>query len=105
VGTYRDLKRKWCDNIEVSVIWVKGHADREGRPFTKYERLNVEPDLLDNLIREKARGVYGARPNFPHWPIEEVTLFIRRTKITSNIKYHLTSQLTDPKLREHIMAK
>jgi ribonuclease HI len=37
VSTYRDLKRQWCNNIDVSVRWVKGHADREGRPLTKYE--------------------------------------------------------------------
>jgi hypothetical protein len=105
VRTYRDLKRQWCNNIEVSVRGVKGHANREGRPLTKYERLNVEADLLADQIQEEARGVYGAIPNCPHWPIEKVTLFIRRTKIKSNMKYHLTSQLTDPKLREHIMLK
>jgi hypothetical protein len=37
VSTYRDLERQWCNNIYVSVRWVKGHADREGRPLTKYE--------------------------------------------------------------------
>jgi hypothetical protein len=73
--------------------------------LTKYERLNVEAELLADQIREEARGVYGVRPNCPHWPIEKATLFIRRTKITSNMKYHLTSQLTDPKLRAHIMLK
>jgi ribonuclease HI len=30
VSTYRDLKRQWCNNIDVSVRWVKGHTDREG---------------------------------------------------------------------------
>jgi hypothetical protein len=77
----------------------------EGRPLIKYERLNVEADLLADQIQEEARGVYSARPNCPHWPIEKVMLFIRQTKITSNMKYHLTSQLTDPELRPHIMAK
>jgi hypothetical protein len=50
VSTYRDLKKQWCDNIYVSVSWVKGHADREGRPLTKYERLNIEADLLADQI-------------------------------------------------------
>jgi ribonuclease HI len=44
VSKYRDLKKQWCDNIHISVRWVKGHADREGRPLTKYEPLNVEAD-------------------------------------------------------------
>ena len=66
VSTYHDLKKQWCGSIETSVRWVKGHADREGRPLTKYERLNVEADLLADQIREEARGVYGARPNCPH---------------------------------------
>jgi hypothetical protein len=105
VSTYRDLKRQWCDNIEVSVRWVKGHADWEGRPLTKYEQLNAEADLLADQMRQKAIEVYGARPNCPHWPIEKVMMFIRRKKITNNMKYHLTSQLNDPKLRAHIMAK
>jgi hypothetical protein len=105
VSTYHDLKRQWCNNIDVSVRWVKGHADREGRPLTKYDQLNVEADLLADQIREEARGVYGARPDCPHCPIEKATLFIRHTKITSNMRYHLTSQLTDPKLRAHIMLK
>jgi hypothetical protein len=73
--------------------------------LTKYERLNVEADLLADQIREEARGVYGARPNCPHWSIEKATVFIRRTKITSNMKYHLMPQLTDPKLRAQIMSK
>jgi hypothetical protein len=66
VSTYRYLKRHWCNNIYVSVRWVKGDADREGQPLTKYERLNVEADLLADQIREEPRGVYGARPNCPH---------------------------------------
>jgi hypothetical protein len=73
--------------------------------LTKYERLNVEADLLSDQIREESRGVYGARPKCPHWPIEKVTLFIQRKKITSNMKYHLISHLTDPKLRAHMMVK
>jgi hypothetical protein len=48
VSTYRDLKRQWCNNIDVSVRLIKGHADQEGRPLTKYERLNVEVDLLED---------------------------------------------------------
>jgi hypothetical protein len=60
---------------------------------------------LADQIREEERGVYGAGPNCPYCPIEKATLFILRTKITSNMNYHLTSQLTDPKLRAHIMAK
>jgi hypothetical protein len=105
VSTYGDIKRQWCNTIDVSVRWVKCHADQEGRPLTKYERLNVEADLLAYQIRDEARGVYGERPNCPHWPIEKATLFIHQTKITLNMKYHLTLRLTDPKLREHIMLK
>jgi hypothetical protein len=35
----------------------------------------------------------------------KATLFMRRKKIMSNMKYHLTSQLTDPRLRAHSMEK
>jgi ribonuclease HI len=50
VSAYQDLKKQWCDNIYVSVSWVKGHADLEGRPLTKYERLNVEGGSLADQI-------------------------------------------------------
>jgi hypothetical protein len=73
--------------------------------LTKYEILKIEADLLADQIQDESRGVYGARPHCPHWPIEKAMLFIRRNKITSNMKYHLTSQLNVPKLRAYIMAK
>jgi hypothetical protein len=41
VSTYRDLKKQWYGNIDISVSWAKGHADQEGRTLTKYDRLNV----------------------------------------------------------------
>jgi hypothetical protein len=62
--------------MDVSVSWVKGHADPEGRPLTKYERSNMGAYLLVNQIQEEARGIYGARPNCPNWPTEKAKLFI-----------------------------
>jgi hypothetical protein len=59
VSTYRELKIQWCNNIDVSGILVEGRADREGRPLTKYERLNVEADLLADQIRQSRRGLRG----------------------------------------------
>jgi hypothetical protein len=79
---------------------------RSGR--ATYDKIRV-PQCRSGLIGRpdttgRKRGLRG-RPNCPHWPIEKATLFIQQTKIPSNMKYHLTSQLTHPKLREHIMLK
>jgi hypothetical protein len=28
VSMYRDLKKHWCEHIDVAVWWFNGHADR-----------------------------------------------------------------------------
>jgi hypothetical protein len=82
---------------------MKGHADRENRALTRDERLKIEADLLTYKIREEARGPYGARPDYSHWPVEKATLFIQGTKVTSGIKQLLESQLYDGKLKDYII--
>jgi hypothetical protein len=64
----------------------------------------MEADLLADQIRDEVSGVYRTRPNYPHWQMENVILFIQHTNITSNMKYHLTSQLTDPKIWARIIG-
>jgi ribonuclease HI len=95
------LLDEWCISISTKVQWVKGHAGREDRALTRDERLNIKADLIANKIREEARGPYGARPNFPHWPIEKATLFIQGTKVTSGTKQQLASQLSDGKRKDY----
>jgi hypothetical protein len=53
--------------------------------------------------REEARRPYGARPNFPHWPVEKSTLFIQGKKVTSGMKQQLASQLSDGRLKDYII--
>jgi hypothetical protein len=103
--TYHTLREEWCRDIPTKVNWVKGHADREGRDLTRYERLNILADLLADTTRNNARGPYGAIPNCPHWPVEKATLFIKGTKITSVMKQQLASQLSDGKLHDYIIDK
>jgi hypothetical protein len=74
--TFHSLQDEWCQEISTKVQWVKWHAGREDRALTRDKRLNIEADLLADTIREEARGLYGVRPNFPHWPVEKATLFI-----------------------------
>jgi hypothetical protein len=74
--TYHTLCDEWCREIPIKVQWLKGHADREGRELTREERINIEADLLADETRANTRGLYGARPNFPHWPVERATFFI-----------------------------
>jgi hypothetical protein len=45
------------------------------------------------------------RPNFPHWDIEEASIFIRGSKVTSDMKNQLTSQMHDGNLRSFLMQK
>jgi hypothetical protein len=76
IATIQDLIVRWCKGIALSFHWVKGHADRIDNPLTRDERLNIEADIQVDVIRAQARGTIAARPNFPHWGIEEASLFI-----------------------------
>jgi hypothetical protein len=80
-------------------------VDRIDRPLTRDEILNIEVDIQANAIRVQACGMIAARPNCLHWDIEEASLFIRGSNVTSNIKNKLTSQMYDGNLRSFLMQK
>jgi hypothetical protein len=91
--------------IALSFHWVKGHADRIDRPLTRDERLNIEAEIQADVIRAQARGTIVARPNCPHWDIEAASLFIQGSKVTSDMKNQLTSQMHDNNMRSFLMQK
>jgi hypothetical protein len=64
--------------------WVKGHADDLNRYLTKLERMNIVADELCDVMRETARGPFGARPNCGLLPSERFALFIRGKRATMN---------------------
>jgi hypothetical protein len=105
IATIQDLIVRWCKGISLSFHWVKGHAYLINHPLTSDERLNIEADIQANVIRAQARGTIAARPNCPHWDIEEASLFIRVSKVTSDMKNKTTSQMHDDNLRSFLMKK
>jgi hypothetical protein len=105
IVTIQDLIVRWCKWIALSFHWVKGHADRIDRPLTRDERLNIEADIQADAIRAQARGTVVVCPNCPHWDIEEASLYIRGSKVTSDMKNQLTSQMHDGNLRSFLMQK
>jgi hypothetical protein len=105
IVTIQDLIARWCKGISSSFYWVKGHADRIDRPVTRDERLNIESGIQADAIRAQACGMIAAHPNCPHWDIEEASLFIRGSKVTSYMKNQLTSQMDDGNLCSFLMQK
>jgi hypothetical protein len=49
--------------MEVHYEWVERHTDDLNRHPTKLERTNIVADELCDVIRETARGPFGARPS------------------------------------------
>jgi hypothetical protein len=105
IATIQDLIVRWCKGVALSFHWVKGHADRIDRPLTRDEKLNIEAGIQADVIRAQARGTIAARPNCPHWDIEAASLFIQGSKVTSDMKNQLTSQLHDDNMRSFLMQK
>jgi hypothetical protein len=62
-------------------------------------------NLQADVISAQARGPIAARPNCAHWDIEEASLSIRGSKVTSGMKTQLTSQMHDNDLRTFLMMK
>jgi hypothetical protein len=105
IVTIQDLIVRWCKGIAFSFHWVKGHADRIDCPLTRDERLNIKADIQADAIFTQACGPIAARPNCPHWDIEEASLLVRGIKVTSDMKNQLTSQMYDGNLRSFLMQK
>jgi hypothetical protein len=105
IVTIQDLIARWCKGIAFSFHWVKGHADLIDLPLTRDERLTIEAYIQADSIHAQACGKIAARTNCPHWDIEEASLFIRGSKVTSDIKNQLTSQMHDGQLRSFLMQK
>jgi hypothetical protein len=105
IATIQDLIVRWCKEFALSFHWVKGHADRIDRPLTRDERLNFEADMQADVIRVQARGPLEARSNFPNWDIEAASLFIQGSKVKSNMKNQLTSQMHDDNIRSFLIQK
>jgi hypothetical protein len=86
ISTIHYLQEHWCQDPEVHYVWLKGHADDLNRDPTKLEWMNIVADELCDVIRETARGPFGAKPNCGLWPIERCALFIIGVKVTKNCK-------------------
>jgi hypothetical protein len=86
---------QWCKGIAFSFHWVKDHVDLIYLPMTIDERQNIEADLQADVVRAQARGAITASPNCAQWDIEEASLSIGGSKITSDKKTQLTSQMHD----------
>jgi hypothetical protein len=65
----------------------------------------MEADIQADVIRAQARGPIAALPNCPHWDIEAASLFIQGSKVTSDVKIQLTSQMHANNMRSFLMKK
>jgi hypothetical protein len=75
--------------------WVNGHTYDLNRDPKKLERLNIVVDELFGVIRETARGPFGARTNLGYGLVKGAPPFIRGVKVTNNWKEILTHQLLE----------
>jgi ribonuclease HI len=105
ISTIHYLQEHWCQDKEVLYEWVKGHADDLNQDPQKLEWMNILADELCDVIREKARGPFGARPNCGMWHSERCALLIIGVTVTSNWKERLTYQLLDRDFQEYLMQK
>jgi hypothetical protein len=105
ISTIHHLQESWCQDMDVQYEWVKEHTYDLNRNQKKLECLNIVSDQLCVVVRETARGPYGARPNCGLWSSERCTLFKRGVKVTINWKERLTQQILDGDIQVYLMDK
>jgi hypothetical protein len=105
LATIMNLQAEWCNGINIQYAWVRGHVDSLKRETTREEMTNIKADELCDIIGETATGRHGARPNCGLYLGERCALFIKGTKITSNLKERLIQQLLYGDLRELLIEK
>jgi hypothetical protein len=105
ISTIQDLIVRWCKGIALSFHWVKRQEDRIDLPLKRDEKLNTEADIQADVIGSQACGPIAARPNCPHWDTYAGSLFIEGSKVTSDMKNQLTSQMHDDNMRSFLMQK
>jgi hypothetical protein len=59
VSTIHYLQDTWCQDIDITYEWVKGHADDLDREPTKCERLDIVADETCDVVRALALGPFG----------------------------------------------
>jgi hypothetical protein len=106
--TIKYLGKNWHQGIEIRTYWyewLNGRANRLNHPLSQQERLNIETNGLADVIRMDAIGPKEVRSQCAHWALETIAISIHGTKITSNMKQKLQSQLHDGDLRDCILEK
>jgi hypothetical protein len=76
-STIKDLQKSWCQGIEITYEWVKGHAYDLNRELNREERLNVISDEQCDLVRQQVAGPRSVMYSTVLWEGETCALFIR----------------------------
>jgi hypothetical protein len=100
IFTMKFLQGNWCKDYEITYEWVKGHVDRGNEEPNKEEILNIEVYALCDVICNEAMGPLAAQGNCAQRESEVCRLFIMGSKITSNMKGKLQSQVHEKYMRK-----
>jgi hypothetical protein len=112
----RDYSTKFNGRLRtVRVNFVRTHHVRRIKAYDQQPQILLSgvlcPSVRGNQPERyfyrvgQACGPIAARPNCAHWDIEEASLSIRGSKVTSYIKNQFTSQMHNGNLRSFLMQK
>jgi hypothetical protein len=105
ISTMKFLQGNWCKDYDITYKWVNGHADRGNEEPNKEKRLNIEADELCDVIHNEATGPLAARGNCALREPGVCQLFITGSKIASNMKSQLQSQVQNTSMRKYLTQR
>ena len=84
---------KDCKDIEL--VWVRGHADKIGKPLTDDQKENIKADKATNeaYALPEADGISGTHPSIAHFGSQEITIEIMGKPVTGPLNISIMDHI------------
>jgi hypothetical protein len=105
------VKRLLLSNTKhtiISPLWVRGHTDKRGPPYTLQEKINMQTDNLAGKAHINLPLKFKAQHDFLHFPehhILHISLVLNEKKVTFKITRHVSRSIQYPSLKKYLIEK
>jgi hypothetical protein len=88
-------------HTKIVPTWVRGHADKQGAPYTNQEQINMRADKLAGTAHKALPHDFTAHHEGLHLPEQHISLCLQGQKVTYKITRNVAHSFHRPKLEEH----
>jgi hypothetical protein len=89
----------------IKLLWVQGHSDKRGPPYSLEEELNIIADSLAGKAQTNLPTDMKPLPDCLHFPAQQISVITQQRRVTSHLPHHISNAIHGPKLTEHVLSK